>query len=73
MDRPMTLKGAPCFPKHYASPISSWHGICFLILSLSQRLVSTQQGKEEAIWSSTSHRNNNRHSIKTGSRGLNLP
>jgi hypothetical protein len=44
-----------------------------LVLIRQHALVSTQQGKEEAVWSSTSHRNNNRRSIKTGSRGLSLP
>jgi len=69
MDRPMTRKGAPLLPKAPRGALSrSWHGLCSLV-TLAE---IGQQGKEEAVWSSTSQRNNNHRSLKTGSRGLRL-
>ena len=45
MDRLMTLKGAPCLPKPYGEPhlAVAWY-LLTLYLSLSERLISPQQG-----------------------------
>jgi len=39
MDHPMTLKGALASQSTMRSPISPWHGICPLVLPLSEKLV----------------------------------